>query len=318
MRYPLLPIVTAHAKSPWLRRRLRAAAALLPALPALIGAAPATAAPYQAIAEIVQASAPADWRTPDPQNVLYMDLPAGRVVIEMAPAFAPNHVANVRALVREKYFDGLFIYRVQDNYVVQWGDPDEKSPRAIKTAKRTLPAEFSRPAAGLHFDLLPEKDVYAPEVGFSDGFPAARDPAQGSAWLAHCYGMVGAGRDDDADSGGGTELYAVIGHAPRHLDRNVTLFGRVLQGIELLSSLPRGPGPMGFYEQAGMRLPITAVRLAADVDPAQRTNLEVMRTGSETFGRIIESRRNRRDTWTKAPAGHIELCNVPIPVRAKP
>src|SRR5450631_1881599 len=278
----------------------------------------AHATPYQGIAEIIKASAPTDWRTPDPQYVLYMDLLAGRVVIEMAPAFAPNHVANVRALAREKYFDGLFIYRVQDNYVVQWGDPDEKSPRPIKTAKSKLAAEFSRPSAGLAFNILPEKDAYAPEVGFSAGFPAARDSATGSAWLAHCYGMVGAGRDDDADSGGGTELYAVIGNAPRRLDRNVTLFGRVLQGIELLSSLPRGPGPMGFYDKESMRLPITSVRVAADVEPAQRTNLEVMRSDSDVFGRIIESRRNRRDTWTKVPAGRIDLCNVSIPVRAAP
>jgi peptidylprolyl isomerase len=247
-----------------------------------------------------------------------MDLPAGRVVIEMAPAFAPNHVANVRALAREKYYDGLFIYRVQDNYVVQWGDPDEKNPRPVRAAKPHLAAEFSRPSAGLQFDVLPEKDVYAPEVGFAGGFPAARDGEKGSSWLAHCYGMVGAGRDDDAASGGGTELYAVIGHAPRHLDRNVTLFGRVLQGMELLSSLPRGPAPMGFYENTALRLPIRSIRIAADVDPAQRSNIEVMRTGTTTFDRIIESRRNRRDDWTRVPAGHIELCNVPLPVRAKP
>ncbi len=315
-RFPPLELRTATLAA----KRFAALSAMLSAtLSAILLAGPAVAAPYQGITEIIQSSAPSDWRTPDLQNVLYLDLPAGRVVIEMAPAFAPNHVANVRALAREHYFDGLFIYRVQDNYVVQWGDPDEKNPRPIKTAKARLAAEFSRPAVGLHFDILPEKDVYAPEVGFADGFPAARDSAAtGSAWLAHCYGMVGAGRDDDADSGGGTELYAVIGHAPRQLDRNVTLFGRVLQGIELLSSLPRGPAPMGFYEQASLRLPITAFRVAADVDPAQRTNLEVMRTDSGAFARIIESRRNRRDAWTKVPAGHIELCNVPIPVRGKP
>jgi len=287
-------------------------------LGAVLANAPVAGAPYQGIAEIIQASAPPDWRTPDPQNLLYMELPAGRVIIEMAPAFAPRHVANVRTLAREKYFDGLYVYRVQDNYVVQWGDPDEKNPRPVRTAQPHLAAEFSRPSAGLDFDLLPERDIYAPEVGFSGGFPAARDGAQGSAWLAHCYGMVGAGRDDDAASGSGTELYAVIGHAPRHLDRNVTLFGRVLQGIELLSSLPRGPAPMGFYENAALRLPITSVRVAADVEPAQRTRLEVLRTGTATFDRIVESRRNRRDDWTKVPAAHIELCNVPLPVRLRP
>jgi peptidylprolyl isomerase len=282
-----------------------------------IWTAASRAAPSPGIAEIIQASAPSDWRTPDPDDVLYMDLPAGRVIIELAPAFAPRHVVNVRALVREHYFDGLSVNRVQDNYVAQWGDPDEKNPRPILDAKARLAAEFTRDAHGLAFDPLPEKDVYAPQVGFSGGFPAARDGARGRAWLAHCYGMVGAGRDDDADSGGGTELYAVIGHAPRHLDRNVTLLGRVLVGMELLSSLPRGGGAMGFYESPGQRVRIASMRLAADVPAAERAPLEVMRTGTATFARVIESRRNRRDSWTKVPAGHIELCNVPLPVRLK-
>ncbi len=296
---------------PWMAYPLASALAFLPA-------AGAFAAPYQGISEIVKKSAPSEWRTPDPQDLLYMDLPGGRVIIELAPAFAPRHVANVRALVREHYFDGLSINRVQDNYVAQWGNPDDDHPRAVRSAQAHLDAEFSRPSTGLPFDVLPEKDVYAPEVGFSGGFPAARDVGKDRAWLAHCYAMVGAGRDDDAGSGGGTELYAVIGHAPRHLDRNVTLLGRVLSGMPLLSSLPRGGGDMGFYEAAAQRIPIKAIRVAADIDPAQRAHIEVMRTDSASFAQVIESRRNRRDPWTKVPAGHIELCNVPLPVRVQP
>lgn len=275
------------------------------------------AAPYQGIKEIIAASSPADWRTPDPQNIIYMELPAGRVVIELAPDFAPNHVANLRSLARERYFDGLSINRAQDNYVVQWGNADDDHPRPVRTAKARLAAEFTRAYAGFAFDPLPEKDVYAPQVGFSGGFPVARDEATGQAWLAHCYGMVGAGRDDDADSGGGTELYAVIGHAPRQLDRNVTLLGRVLRGMELLSSMPRGGGDMGFYTAAAQRVPIQSLRLAADVEASQRTNLEVLRTDTATFAKVVEARRNRHDPWTKVAAGHIELCNVPLLVRMK-
>src|SRR4029077_9343656 len=137
----------------------------------------------------------------------------------------------------------------------------------------------------------------------------------GRAWLIHCYGMVGAGRGNDVDSGGGTELYAVIGHAPRHLDRNVTLLGRVVQGMELLSALPRGTGALGFYEKPEQRVPIKSVRLAAEMPAAERTNLEVLRTDSQTFTDLVESRRNRRDDWYKVPAGKIDLCNVPIPAR---
>jgi peptidylprolyl isomerase len=209
--------------------------------------------------------------------------------------------------------------RAQDNYVAQWGDADAADPKkqkAIQTAQRSLPAEFTVAAPpGLPFTLLEDGDGYAREVGFSNGFPAARDPAASRVWLAHCYAMVGAGRDNDADTGGGPELYAVIGHAPRHLDRNVTLFGRVMAGIERLSTLPRGTEALGFYGRAEERHPIRRVRVAKDLPAAERPALEVIRTDTVTFEALVESRRNRKDDWTKVPAGHVELCNVPLPVR---
>jgi peptidylprolyl isomerase len=264
-------------------------------------------------ADVLAASTAQDWRTLDPENAVYLELESGRVVIELAPEFAPKHVANIRALAREGYFDGLAIVRSQDNFVVQWGDPDGK--RQPTKGQRTLPAEFTRSAAGLAFTPLPDPDTYAPEVGFVGGFPAARDPKSGTAWLAHCYAMVGAGRDEPADSGGGTELYVVTGHAPRQLDRNITLVGRVVHGIELLSILPRGTGALGFYEKAEQRVPIRRIRVAADVPPAERTPLELLRTDTRTFADLVEARRNRRDTWYKVPAGRIDLCNVLLPTR---
>jgi peptidylprolyl isomerase len=274
------------------------------------------------MADILAASKSADWRPVDPENTLYVELPAGRVIIELAPNFAPQHVANVKTLARERYFDGLAVVRAQDNYVVQLADPDAEKPelaRKITKGKRTLPAEFDCELnPKLPFTRLWDGDVYAPEVGFSEGFPMARDRKSGRMWLVHCYGMVGAGRDAAADSGGGTELYVVIGQAPRHLDRNVTLLGRVLQGMELLSTLPRGSGAMGFYDRAEQRLPIKAIRVAADVPVAERTNLEVMRTDGPVFQELIESRRNRPEDWFKFRAAHIEICNVPIPVRPVP
>ena len=165
------------------------------------------------------------------------------------------------------------------------------------------------------FTRLPDADGYAPEAGFSNGFPAGRDPKSGKSWLAHCYGMVGVGRGDDPESGNGTEIYVVIGNEPRHLDRNTALVGRVLSGMELLSTLPRGSGSLGFYEKSETRPPIRSIRLGTDVPAAERTNLEVMRTDTPTFTALVESRRNRRESWFHASAGYVELCNVPIPVR---
>ena len=264
-------------------------------------------------AEVLASSTPSDWRRLDPQNTLYLQLAAGRVIIELAPQLAPHHVANIEALAREQYYDDLAIVRSQDNYVVQLGDPEGKRP--IRGAHRTVAAEFERASRGLPFTTLPDPDTYAPETGFVDGLPAARDPRLGRAWLVHCYGMVGAGRDDDVDSGGGTELYVVIGQAPRHLDRNTTLVGRVVQGMELLSTLPRGTGALGFYEKAQQRVPIKSIRVAADVPEPQRTQLEELRTDTATFTAFIESRRNRHEEWFKVPAGHVDVCNVPIVVR---
>lgn len=271
------------------------------------------------MAEVLAQSKPSDWRPLDPENTLYLELSAGRVVIELAPDFAPRHVANVKALAREHYYDGLAVVRAQDNYVVQWGDPEADKPeraRKVEKAKRSLPPEFERTIdPRLPFARLPDGDVYAPEVGFCEGFPVARDPQHGRTWLVHAYGMVGSGRDNAPDSGGGTELFVVIGQAPRHLDRNDTLLGRVVQGMELLSTLPRGSGPMGFYEKSEQRVPIKTVRVAADLPLSERSVLELLRTDTPLFQTLIESRRNRREPWFHVQAGHVDVCNVPLPIR---
>jgi peptidylprolyl isomerase len=291
--------------------RVFAAAAVLLAAPLAAG----QSATPRTMADVLAAATPADWRPLDPQHTLYLQLASGRVVIELAPAYAPEHVANLRILARQKYFDGLAIIRSQDNFVVQWGDAE--GMRSLGDARVTLPPEFTAPLRpDLPFTLLPDRDGYAPEVGFSGGFPAGRDARAGRAWLAHCYGMVGAGRGNEPESGNGTELYVVTGHAPRQLDRNIALVGRVVQGMELLSVLPRGTGPLGFYEQPGQHVPITSVRLAADLPEGERARLEVLRTDTATFAALVEVRRNRKDDWYQVPAGHIDLCNVPLPARA--
>ena len=293
--------------------------ALLTAAVAAHGQTPTPTPVAGTMASVLAATRPSDWRALDPENTLYLDLAAGRVVIELAPAFAPSHVANVKTLAREGYFGGLSINRVQDNYVVQWGDPDgddEKKRRPIQKAKPTLPAELDRAiAADLPFTRLADGDLYAPEAGWTSDFPSGRDPKAGRTWLAHCYGALGSARGNEADSGGGTELFVVIGHAPRHLDRNISLLGRVVQGMELLSALPRGTGRLGFYEKPEERVSIRALRVAADVPTSERVALEVLRTDTEAFQALIESRRNRREEWFKYAVGRIELCNVPLPVR---
>lgn len=286
-------------------------------LAACVGGGTSRAAAQALSLDDILARSPAsDWRPLDPENTLYVELPAGRIVIELSADFSPRHVANVRALAHADYWENAAIVRVQDDYVVQWsrveGDPHDMGSAA---AKITEP-EYDRPVGDLPFTRLPDPDSYAAETGFTHGFPAARD-GHGRTWMVHCYGVVGVGRDNPPDTGNGAELYVVIGQAPRHLDRNLALVGRVVQGMELLSSLKRGTGALGFYETPAERTPIRAIRLAADVPPDQRTDLEVLRTDSGTFQAVIESRRFRRESWFVEPTGHINVCNVPLPVRGR-
>ena len=298
--------------------RLRSGSALAVLACTLAAVIPVEGAAAPAgLSDILAASPAADWRAVDPEDTLYLTLPQGRVVIELAPAFAPRHVANIKRLVRAGFYDGLAVVRVQDNYVVQWGDAQSTHPTG--EGRLRVQAEFDRPyGAADPFVPLPDADTYAPLTGFAGDFPAARDPALGLTWLAHCYGMVGAGRDDDADSGGGPELYAVIGQAPRQLDRNVTLVGRVIDGMELFSALPRGHGDIGFYQRPDERVPILNIQVAADVPPDRRTAFRVLKTGSPTFAAVVQNRRFRRDAWYKVAAGRIDVCNLPLPVRAGP
>ncbi|MEJ2534074.1 MAG: peptidylprolyl isomerase [Gammaproteobacteria bacterium] len=298
--------------------RTRVACWLLVAAAVLPAAADDDTRTPTSMAEVLEASSPGEWRRPDPENTVYFELDAGRVVVELAPAFAPKHAANIRALVRAGYFDGSFVVRSQDNYVVQWGRAED-DPGETGAAEASLPGEYSRPvSAELAFTPLPDADTYAPSVGFTNGLPVARDPATGRTWLVHCYGMVGAGRGMAADSGSGAELYVVIGHSPRHLDRNVTLVGRVLSGMERLSTLPRGRGPLGFYEDASRYVPIRAAKAAADVPEKDRAGIELLKTARASFAALIEVRRTRREEWFLQPTGRLGVCNVPLPVRDPP
>ena len=307
-----------------LRRHLIAALALASSLLAL----PALAEqdkPTPTTKEILAKSTPAEWRTPDPQNLLLMQLPTGRVVIELAPDFTPRHAANIRTLVRSHYFDGLAIIRVQDNFVTQWGDPnddengDKSRIRSLDKASKTLPPEFTRAIdPKLPWTALPDGDVYAPEVGFSEGFPVGRDPASGQEWVAHCYGTVGVARDVAPETGSGSSLYAVIGQA-RRLDHNLAVAGRVLEGMPLLSGLPRGPEPMGFYTKPQQRVTIASVRLAADMPAKDRPAIQVLRTDSASFAALVEAKRNGHNAFYPKAAGKVDLCSIDVPVReAKP
>ena len=288
---------------------------LIAAAAMLTGAAPAT---KLLTPNDIVAKAPASaWKTISADDLMVMDLAnGGRVVIQLAPAFAPVHVANIKALARSNYWDGATVYRVQDNYVAQWGlnESDKPWPAGV-TAKP--PAEYTRAVGGLAITPLGSPDPYAPGAGFADGWPVAYNSKEGWADLTHCYGSVGVGRDLSPDTGTGGELYAVIGHGPRQLDRNIAAVGRVIDGIDKLSTLPRGTEALGFYKDKAQFVPIASIRIAADLPVGERPSYETMDTASASFAEYLKLRANRHDDFYIRPAGGVDLCNVQVPVRKK-
>ena len=280
----------------------------------LIGAAPTKKLTPN---DIVAQSPAGAWKTIPADDLLVIDLRSGgRVVIQLAPAFAPIHVANIKALARSNYWSGASIYRVQDNYVAQWGQNDSGKPWPVGVTPKP-PAEYTRALKGLAIRPLGFADPYARGAGFAGGWPVAYSAQGGWANLAHCYGSVGVGRDLSPDTGTGGELYAVIGQAPRQLDRNIALVGRVVDGIDRLSSLPRGTEALGFYKDEAQRVPISSVRLGSEIPAAGRPSYQYMDTASATFANYLRVRANRHDDFYIRPAGGVDLCNVQVPVRKK-
>jgi peptidylprolyl isomerase len=267
--------------------------------------------------EVVAAAPAAAWRTIPAEDLMVMTLDGGaRVVIQLAPAFAPVHVANIRKFATANYWQGATVYRVQDNYVAQWGINEAK--RALSAgAVAHPPAEYVRSPAGLAITPLGSPDSYARSVGYWRGWPVALYK-DGSVSLTHCYGTVGVGRDLHPDTGTGGELYAIIGGPARPLDRNIAIVGRVISGIENLSALPRGSEAMGFYKAGFAAKAITGITLASAMPAASRPSFQYLHTASPSFARYLQVKKNRHADFYRVAAGGVDICNAAVPVRAVP
>ncbi len=309
-------------------------------------ALPASAEEAVTPTSIVAAAPAADWIAIDPADLMVMDLAPDRdgnarpVVIQLMPTpFSQGWVGNIRKLAAAHWWDGTSVYRVQDNYVVQWGDATEEKalPEGMKVVPEseyvlpitdkldevvagTLTDAFEAYFENRHYwkegdpDSFPRSGPYADIETWAKGWPLATNDDGTSVWPIHCYGMVGVARDLET-TGMASDLYVVIGQAPRQLDRNIALVGRVIEGIEHLSSLPRGHGELGFYgdDEADKRVPILSVRIGAEARDLPR--FEYLSTESDSFAAYAHSRANRQDDFYKVPAGGADICNVPVPIR---
>ena len=230
----------------------------------------------------------------------------------------PSMWRNVKASSAKGTSTGIPIVRAPGQLRGSMGRSGVRGPRQ-SSAYRPCPAplaaelEFRLPG-GVRFSPLPDGDLYAPKLGSLDGIPPAI-PTQACA-VIHGYGMLRRRPGRRVDSGGERAL-TVNGQAPRHLDRNVTLFGQVVQGMELLSGPAAGPRRWDSTQRRPSAFRSDISRVAADLpEPERPTAGKILRTDTETFQRWLEARRNQRRAFgfTRPGAGP-DISNLPIPVR---
>lgn len=254
------------------------------------------------------------WRQVEPDNLVFVELLDGRFVMELNPRFAPKTVEQFRQLVLSRFYDGLSFYRVIDGFVAQGGDG---SDLGALSSLPELKAEFEiswdeEAEIPIPFTSAQKPDLFADETGFIDAFPVARDLKKNQLWLSHCPGMVAMARNDDIHSSR-TDFYIVIGQAPRYLDRNMNVFARVIDGMEVVQRIQRGPaGANGVISEDTDRSRIRTMRLASELPEDEQLKALVMDSDSKPFRKMLQDRRKRKQKFFhNQPPEVLDICQIP-------
>ena len=284
------------------------------------GGAPAQAAvmPGQ---DVIDSAPENAWRTVDPENMLIISTSGGEVYVELAPEFAPNHVARMKQLAREDFYNYTVWHRVIDGFVAQGGGMID-NPNHGATHLPGVEAEFTRGrsmADGLEISELmmrartPQGASAEARAGFWKGFQAGTQPiaqaairadGQVESWLLHCQGAASAARTNDPNSFR-SQFYITTGDA-EHLNTQYTVWGRVRAGYDYIDVIPEGT----LGETMGYRPTIIeGIQVASDVPENERPVIEVMRTDGETFAAYLDAIKARR-------GGQLpDVCDIQVPVR---
>ena len=254
------------------------------------------------------------WREVEPENLVFLELPGGTVTIELNPVFAPKTVAQFRELAKDRFYDGLGFYRVIDGFVAQGGDGSDLGELSDKP---TIDAEFEiQWDDSLSWLPAQQPDLFADQTGFVAGFAVGRDTDSEKAWLTHCPGVVAMARNNDKDSSR-SDFYIVTGQAPRYLDRNMNVFGRVIDGMGAVQQIQRGPSDNnGIFRDETRITRMRSVRLATDIPEESRLKAYVPDTNSVGFEDMLDARRDRRQAFFHHhPPEVIDICQVPLGAR---
>jgi peptidylprolyl isomerase len=277
-------------------------------------ASPASADALEGVkpgAEILAETTAEDWRRIPAEELLVIRLERGEIVVALSPSLAKNHVKQLKTLTREGFYDGLSFYRVIEGFVAQGGDPFGE--RKITKGKKSMKAEFESAGDDIAFAALKDVDGFAPMSGFVASIPAGFDEKTGTYWHLHCAGAFAFGREDGRDTAS-TEFYIVL-QPQRYLDRNLTVFGRVIDGMQYVQALRRVEPPQSEDDDIGEK--ILSIRIAADMPEAARPRFDILDSARPAFAAYAEARRNRPEAFFHFRPGHLDVCQMPVPVRRR-
>jgi peptidylprolyl isomerase len=292
-----LALVTASADAAPRRARTP------PPAPPPAAAKPATPAPVKP-----GPPGPADWRMPDPQNILVIDTNKGRIIVELIPEVAPNHVQRIRDLAHDKFYDRLTFFRVIENFMDQTGDPENTGTGG--SVKSNLAAEFTF-RRGPDTGMVLAADQGVAEIGFIKSMPVMSQSsmlmpmtadAKVSAWGLYCPGVAAMARDSDPDSANSQFFLMRAGYPS--LEKRYTPWGRVIAGQEVVRAIKVGEPVTDPQDR------MDKVRLLSDMPAAERPQVRVIDPRSAWFKSEIE--------WVRTAKGaDFTACNVEIPVEVK-
>jgi len=251
-----------------------------------------------------KAPAAADWRTPDPENVLVIDTSKGRVIVELIPEVAPGHVERLKVLARKGTYDGRTFFRVIDRFMAQTGDPADTGEGGTDLPNLKAEFTFRRDASS---GVVVAASPWGAEEGFLKSLPVVgqawswHDMTQDgkvATWGSYCPGVVGMARDDNPDSA--NSQFFLMRQPYLSLDKRYTAFGRVISGLDAIRAIKTGepvPAPQDRMDR---------VRVLADIPAAERPTVRVIDPAGAWFKAEIQRVRKRE-------GADFSLCDVTIP-----
>ncbi|MET4683255.1 peptidylprolyl isomerase [Brevundimonas faecalis] len=254
------------------------------------------AAAVSMLAGAAAAQSASDWRTVSPENLLVIDTAKGRVLVELEPRAAPNHVERIRTLTNRGFYDGLKFHRVIPNFMAQTGDPqgtgaggsdlpDVKGEFAFRRGRDSgfAPVENSGPGLRGIMGSIPITTQPDAQMFVTADF---KTTAQG-LFCPGVAGMARAGSPDSANS----QFFLMTGQNDM-LNGGYTVFGRVLQGLDAVKALKAGSEA----EDGKVADPdvMTKVQLASAMPEGQRPTARVAVPGSAPFNAAVEAARTAR------------------------